>query len=76
MARRARDAEARAAGADSVQNELDAKRAKLRMVRKELDMTKVQLNLDLTDEFDDELSDSNEASVRCGVLCSFGERGG
>lgn len=43
------------------------------MVRKELDMTKVQLNLDLTDEFDDELSDSNEVSVRCGVLCSFGE---
>lgn len=65
MARRARDADARAAGADSLKADLDATRAKLRMVRKELNMTKVQLNLELTEEFDDELSDNEVSDAEC-----------
>mmetsp|Transcript_10045 Transcript_10045/g.24237 ORF Transcript_10045/g.24237 Transcript_10045/m.24237 type:complete len:582 (-) Transcript_10045:1049-2794(-) len=62
MAKRAREAIRRAGLADTFKAELDATRARLREVRKELNSTRVKLNLETSDDLMEELysSDSEE----------------
>jgi hypothetical protein len=62
MAKRTRDALARATTADSVATQLKAAKRKLFEMRKEVTMARMRLNLDVFDTFDSDVSDvSSEA---------------
>lgn len=63
MAKRARNADKRAALSDALRLELDQTRTKLRELRKEMNRTKVQLNLQVADVSEDSEEEDIEARV-------------